>query len=680
MKTVQLSALAFLSTALGADVSVCTSTAFAMAPSVPLSSSLSLRSLVVGSNACFEVTASVPSAKWVAIGFASSGKMVNSPATNAVVYQTPSTSVQLYKLGDYDSSGITREQDQSSIAVASSSFVNGQAKFTFQRTLAAKSTSDIALAENVATNVIWAYGESAWPAIHSSRGASRVVLSASTAPATVLAAASTVVTTYTTVIVAAAFVLMLILGLFATHAGELHFINQVTLLAPPKFQVAILQTLADFKIGEAIVAAVYIATLVVVGVSIQHQFDGATANRMTSLITGHFTMVNLMLLLLPVARGKHWEVVFGISHERILKFHRALGRLCVVFAIIHLIVNAVKINVTIKEAYGTQEVIPLYGFLAFLAFASMGLIAIDPIRRRFYEVFYYYHRVMAVVGIVFAMLHSKTVVYGMIFPLVIYGLSAIYRLRAFFNAYKANFEIQGEDNINFILPSTAQTKHWAKTMNPCSFFWVCVPSVSKLEWHPFSAIVNPEQDTIGFCMKAKTKGSFTDKLIQAARASDGSELTLLVDGPYGNPSVDIAKYDHIVLICGGIGVTPMLSLMNETRDKADGTRQKKIEMHWVVRDPKDLLKADRLMYPLPHHVQCKFYASTSSAPSAVLSASGEHVQYSSGKPIMEEIINNERFLGQKACVLACGPPGLVLEAQRHANIVGLDFHKEVFLF
>ncbi|EQC30839.1 hypothetical protein SDRG_11598, partial [Saprolegnia diclina VS20] len=655
-----------VSTALAA----CDSAAFPNAPSVALGPDMSVRSLVQGANVCFQVTAAVANARWVSIGLASSSRMVSSPVSNAVVMEIGSgaPTVRLYELRGYSAASIVLQADQSSLSVVRSGVTNGVATFTFQRPLTSPSALDVALADNSAANLLWAHGASAFPSYHDAAGATRIVLSSSTGPAQVLATMSTVVTSYTAQIVAAGFATMVLLGLVATYTGEWRAINQKTLCAPPTSRhlfAGLQQSLADLKLGELVVLAVYVATLIAVGLSVRAQFADASLGRALALISGHLALVDMMLLLLPVARGKHWEVVFGISHERILKFHRALGRSCVVYATLHLVLTANASGVTNANVYGTQGVTPLYGFLAFLAFASMGLIAFEPIRRRWYEAFLYFHRVAALAGIVLAMLHSTAVVYGMIFPLVIYGLSALGRLRAFFNRFEATVDVSAPDTVTLVLPSTTKTKHWAASMNPCAFFYVCVPSISATEWHPFSAIVSPDQDSIGFCMKALQKGSFVDKVCHAA--ADATTLTVLVGGPYGKPAVDLDRYDHVVMVCGGIGVTPMLSVMNQCRDKWGETHRANLEMHWVVRAPADLLSADRLMFPLPHDIVCKLYSTAADESSSLLSSTGETVHYVRGKPILDEVINHERFLGKKVCVLACGPPGLVADVQRHAR-------------
>ncbi|EQC26956.1 hypothetical protein SDRG_15287 [Saprolegnia diclina VS20] len=64
----------------------------------------------------------------------------------------------------------------------------------------------------------------------------------------------------------------------------------------------------------------------------------------------------------------------------------------------------------------------------------------------------------------------------------------------------------------------------------------------------------------------------------------------------------------------------------------------------------------------------------------VMSESSGPVIYYPGRMVLDEIVNNIAYVGKSVCVLACGPPGLVADTQRHARKCGFDFHKEEFLF
>ncbi|KDO16700.1 hypothetical protein SPRG_17760 [Saprolegnia parasitica CBS 223.65] len=216
-------------------------------------------------------------------------------------------------------------------------------------------------------------------------------------------------------------------------------------------------------------------------------------------------------------------------------------------------------------------------------------------------------------------------------------------------------------------------------MNPASFFYVQVPSVSRFEWHPFSAIVTPDGNSIGFCLKVRTKHRFVDDVYEYARTQQAMTLPIAVGGPYGKLSLDLGRYDVVLMVSGGIGVTPMLSLVNQFRhvERKVGS---KLHLFWSVREASELLCADRLMFPLPESLHHRFHVTEASDEGHVMSESSGPVMYYPGRMVLDEIVNNVAYVGKAVCVLACGPPGLVVDTQRHARQCGFDFHKEEFLF
>ncbi|EQC28923.1 hypothetical protein SDRG_13264 [Saprolegnia diclina VS20] len=386
-----------------------------------------------------------------------------------------------------------------------------------------------------------------------------------------------------------------------------------------------------------------------------------------------------MFALLPIARGPHWHFLFGISHDRILKFHRGGSRVAFVFGVLHLILNLKFTSPASTQVYGQTQVIPLAGLVALGCFLTLVIGGYEPIRRRFYALFQLHHRVFSLIGLVALLLHSTVVRYMMLLPLVVYDLSGVLRLRAFCQTFDARVDVTAENVVTLVLPPTDQTKRWASTMNPSSFFYVRVPSVSGLEWHPFSAIVTPDGNSIGFCLKVMTKHRFVDDVFQYARSQQAMTLPTMVGGPYGKLSLDLGRYDVVLLVAGGIGVTPMLSLVNQFRH-VNLKVGNKLRLFWSVREASELLCADRLMFPLPASLYHRFYVTKASDEGQVMSESSGPVIYYPGRMVLDEIVNNIAYVGKSVCVLACGPPGLVADTQRHARKCGFDFHKEEFLF
>ncbi|CAK4136211.1 unnamed protein product [Aphanomyces euteiches] len=673
--------MAVAGSTLAANASACADPTFSQQPAVPLGP-MTIRSLVNDANVCIQVLFPASSGvKWTGIAIASTPYMVGSPVSNAIIFDSTSATTHQVVVAGYDEDNVPAQQDQSSVTMVAGGVTNGVISFTFERSLTAKSEYDVEIVPNKPIYIQWAYASRRWPSEHSDYGAAYVLLGASDATAAL--ADDGTVNTNTPVIAAITFAVIVLLGVLATYVGrQWRFIHMKTVCAPSKQRGAwayITDAWIDLKVGEVLVVLVYIGGLVAVAVSVQNKFSSLSGGHQLAFISGHIALVALAFLLLPVARGQHWEAIFGSSHERILKMHRWLGILCFVASLIHLIAALINhANIASTESYGVQQVKTLFGLVAFICFLTMTVLSIEPIRRRWYETFYYHHRVASVIGLVFVLLHSKTVQYAMILPLVIYVLSGLFRFRAFFNRFDASIKVHGTNIMLLKLPVTPQTTKWATTANPCAFFWVNVPSVSRLEWHPFSAIVTPDGQSIAFCMKAPTPKGFVAKVVlQAIQATDSCKLSIVVGGPYGKPALDVNNYANLVLIAGGIGVTPMVNLINQFRHSQSKTL---LHLVWVVREPEELLAVEDVMFPLPDNVKAAFYVSGATARGSIVNSAGDDVVYAEGKPVLDEIINTSRFTNQSVGVLACGPPGLVHEAQWFSHNCGYDFHKEIFTF
>ncbi|CAG8753077.1 6177_t:CDS:2, partial [Racocetra fulgida] len=90
--------------------------------------------------------------------------------------------------------------------------------------------------------------------------------------------------------------------------------------------------------------------------------------------------------------------------------------------------------------------------------------------------------------------------------------------------------------------------------------------VSLIAWHPVSFSSAPAVDDINpDTIHMKVQGSFTRRLF--AKSQEGMynvPLKMKVDGPYGKPSLDFLQYRTVMLVAGGIGITPMIMNMDGT--------------------------------------------------------------------------------------------------------------------
>jgi NADPH oxidase len=113
-----------------------------------------------------------------------------------------------------------------------------------------------------------------------------------------------------------------------------------------------------------------------------------------------------------------------------------------------------------------------------------------------------------------------------------------------------------------------------------------IPSLNRFEFHPFTISSSPHDKFVTFHIKAV--GNWTRGLLSIASnkapaveeglvskdvtrnagnsgvsvASD-APIEMYIEGPFGTPSIDIMgdSYKVMLLICGGIGVTPCYSIL-----------------------------------------------------------------------------------------------------------------------
>jgi len=106
------------------------------------------------------------------------------------------------------------------------------------------------------------------------------------------------------------------------------------------------------------------------------------------------------------------------------------------------------------------------------------------------------------------------------------------------------------------------------------------------ESHPFTIASSPSRlGSVSFSIKAS--GDFTSQLDQVAV---GDEVR--IDAPYGVFShLNFPDEKELVFIAGGIGITPLLSMLRYLRDKDP---QRKVTLIWGARTQADLILQDEI--------------------------------------------------------------------------------------
>ena len=281
---------------------------------------------------------------------------------------------------------------------------------------------------------------------------------------------------------------------------------------------------------------------------------------------GFWISLNLSVILFPVSRNNLSIILFNLSQEKIIHIHRFMSILCIISVLIKFIAVFIfyQPKILIENEYG--DVNPLFGTISTISFFIIGCFSISIIRDKLFELFYYVHRIVSILIIVTASLHSEFVFFYILPSLFLYLLDLIIR---YFKSNKIIFsKLQkfNKDDDCYVLLSLNSFKK-IKTYPGCYFY---INNNSDNQWHPIS-LVSLENDNLIFCFKIV--GNWTKKICE------NTDKKFLIQGPYGFKYINYNKYKNIIFVAGGIGITPLFSIINDIYVKNNNI---KLKLVWII--------------------------------------------------------------------------------------------------
>ncbi|MGD9988109.1 ferredoxin reductase family protein [Pseudonocardia sp.] len=199
---------------------------------------------------------------------------------------------------------------------------------------------------------------------------------------------------------------------------------------------------------------------------------------------------------------------------------------------------------------------------------------------------------------------------------------------------------------------------------PGQFAWIMVGrSPFALTYHPFSYASSAEHpERVRFVIRGI--GPFTAGIGEAA---PGAEV--YVDGPWGHFSPDRVDATGWVLIAGGVGITPMLSILLTRRDRGD---QRPAWLFYAVRDEQSLVAGD---------VLAELAADPGVTIVPVLSRPSDGWGGERGRIDADHLRRNLPADVAGLHAFVCGPPGMTDAGCAAAEAAGIDpraVHSEKF--
>lgn len=350
--------------------------------------------------------------------------------------------------------------------------------------------------------------------------------------------------------------------------------------------------------------------------------------------------VDVIFILLPVCRNfvsilRRTALNDIIPFDKNITLHKATGWSIVVGSAVHTLahmVNFTKFAIASFETTGDR----VKGFFAanfltgpgatgWIMWVALGIMvwfAMEKRRRAHFERFWYSHHLFIVFFInwqlhgMFCMIKPDRPPYCSFNTIGVFwrywlvgGIIWIFEriLREIRSRHRTHIHkvIQHPSNVMEL-----QIKKEKTTTRAGQYIFLSCPEISYFQWHPFTLTSAPEEDFIS--VHIRVCGDFTralakslgcdfekkdknapagGKVIEAPSNLQKPLPRVMVDGPFGSASEDFLKYETVMLVGAGIGVTPFASIlkhiwyrMNNLTNATKPTRLSKVYFTWVIKD------------------------------------------------------------------------------------------------
>eukprot|EP00252_Welwitschia_mirabilis_P001020 TRINITY_DN10_c0_g1_i2.p1 TRINITY_DN10_c0_g1~~TRINITY_DN10_c0_g1_i2.p1 ORF type:complete len:679 (-),score=78.75 TRINITY_DN10_c0_g1_i2:333-2369(-) len=317
-------------------------------------------------------------------------------------------------------------------------------------------------------------------------------------------------------------------------------------------------------------------------------------------IVGQFC---LGFLFFPVARGSILLRLMNIPFEHATKYHVWLGHVTMGLFTAHglcYIVAWGRGGKLAEEMSRWQDIgIAVFpGVISLSAGLAMWVTSLHYVRKHYFELFFYTHQ-LYIVFVVFLALH----VGDFIFCIAATGIF-FFLLDRFIRFCQSRNEVDLH-SARCLPCGTVElviSKPPGLCYNALSFVFIQIRNLSWLQWHPFSVSSSPYDGKNHLSILIKPLGTWTHKLSkivpkhgdqpkQCAADQCPKKLKVSVEGPYGHEIAYHLSYKTLILVAGGIGISPFIAIL---RDLLHRTQQgelglpKTILLVWAVKKSKEL--------------------------------------------------------------------------------------------
>ncbi|KAG9232501.1 ferric reductase like transmembrane component-domain-containing protein [Amylocarpus encephaloides] len=313
---------------------------------------------------------------------------------------------------------------------------------------------------------------------------------------------------------------------------------------------------------------------------------------------GWLCIANGGLALLLASRTNLFSLVARIPSPVLLLYHRWIGIATVAHATAHFALNIQHDIETEQLADAVTNRRIQVGIMAWIALALIFVTSVNFIRRRWFEAFYYSHALFFVF-VVGALIHATKGPEFLLPGLLLWGIDRAIR-------FVNNFRAVNVHSVTVLPGDVTKFKFEGRSVtHPGQMAWLQIPSVSLVNWHPFTIASAPgdKESTIAI----RGLGGYTKRLERLASAQESKHTSTIstsmessfshpsikirLDGPYGVGGTRWGLHPVTILVAGGIGITPGISIATHIIQRASLAPSSRsaydtwhIHLLWVIKD------------------------------------------------------------------------------------------------
>ena len=283
---------------------------------------------------------------------------------------------------------------------------------------------------------------------------------------------------------------------------------------------------------------------------------------------GHLIAGNTLLLLLQATRNSFLAWILQIPFDRAIQFHRWIGISLVPLSLAHGLVSMINDDILDSTGLAAMSIVILISFCSLSVF-----------RRRFFDYFLIIHQLLFISFLIVGSLHSQIFFFYAIAGIVICILDRFCRIARISMPRKLL-------DVTKVPGDGVRVKFQVKQVGSSvlgQYAFLSFSPTGIANFHPFTLTNGPNEEVKEVFIKAL--GDATKKLLST---SIDDKVKFFVDLPYGRWPFNIARYPIVLLVSGGIGITPFIAALRHIYDynssrKSHHPHLTKIILVWNVK-------------------------------------------------------------------------------------------------